>query len=300
MNTRLRVANIPNLLTTAVASSIRDVLTSTPIHPATLDTRPALAGLGLPHLTFTLTPRRVRGVPLTTKAGRYVLTVIGEPPSDTAPGSVMLVQLPDGMSLDDARIAASMERAAPPELYTQAIMPGGAEIGPSGASVSVIDLTPGEWIVAGYGMATEPTTMTVTGDIPGALPEPRSTAAFTVTEMRVQLSAGSLRVGRNMIRIENDGHEPHFITIERVPSGTTVENLEATMQAILGGTPKGTTIAEEDFQPVAVSTDQSAGSVMWMPVTLEPGTYAVTSWHPDPRSMSAGAMIEMYAVYTVS
>lgn len=300
MNTRIRVADIPGMLTAPVASSIRDVLTSTPVHPATLDARPALAGLGLPSLTFTITPRRVRGVPLSTRAGRYLLTVLGEPPSDTAPGSVSLIHMPDGMTLDEARVAARRSGDMPPDFYSRAIMPGGAEIGPKGVSISVIDLTPGEWIVAGYGMTTEPTTLTVTGAMPATLPEPRATAAFTVSEMRIQLSSGSLRRGRNLIRIENDGHEPHFITIERVPAGTTEAHLEATMLAVLGEDPRDEALPEEAFQPIAVSTDQSAGTVMWLPVTLEAGTYAVTSWNPDPRSTTAGARIEMYAVLTVS
>jgi hypothetical protein len=298
VSTRLSITTIPAHLATAVISPLRDWLTAPAIRPMTLPGRYVI-DLRLPELTFNVTPRRVRGVPLTAPAGRYRLTVKGEPPSATAPGGVMMLQLPEGMTLVEALAAAASETDAPPAFYYDSLMPGGAEIGEDGTSVTVIDLLPGKWIVAGYAMTTEPTIMHVTGEMPANLPEPVVDAALTVGEGTIAISEGALQAGENHLKIENTGVEPHFVTIERVPDGTTVANLEATMRALLGEAPAAATISDSDFVAVAVTADQSGGTTMWMPVTLEPGTYAITSWSTDPRAVSTADLTDMYRVVVI-
>ncbi len=246
----MNVPALPNLLTTAAVGSIRDAIAATSIHQPSAPAAPALTDVRLPRLTLTVTARRVRGVPLTLKAGRYLLTVIGDPPSPTSPGGVMLIQLPAGMTLDEAMAEAERAGDAPPPFFLRSIMPGGVGIGEDGLSRSVVDLAPGEWIVAGYAMSTVPTTMTVVGAMPGSIAEPPANATVTIGERGVAID-GALRAGRNVIRIDNSGLAPGFVDIERVSDRTGCVEL------------------------VASSADQSAGTSMWLQATLDAGTYVL-------------------------
>jgi hypothetical protein len=251
VSTRMHALPIPTFSAAVAVASLRDAIASTSI-PQPRAAAPALTDVRLPKLTLTVTARRVRGVPLTLKAGRYLLTVIGDPPSPTSPGGVMLIQLPSGTTLADAMTAAERAGDAAPAFYERSILPGGAEIGEDGISRTVIDLVPGEWVVAGYAMSTEPTTMTVTGAMPAAPPEPTANATLTIADGGIAVTRGALREGENIIRIVNAGAGPEFVSIERVPRRAS--------ELAFGG-------------PVASSADQSAGTSMWMPLTLEPGTY---------------------------
>jgi hypothetical protein len=255
---------IPNLLTTAAASTLRGVLPTT-AGQSPVVTRPTLADLGLPKLTFTVTARRVRGVPLKTAAGRYLLTVIGDPPSMSAPGGVTMIQLPVGMTLDDAMLDAEEAHDAPPAFFDRSVMPGGPEIGADGVGVAVIDLVPGEWVVAGYAMTTEPTTMTVSGSFPATPPEPAADATVVVGAETLALRAGRMRAGQNLIRVDNTDARPRFVTIARVPRGTTAATPVDPARAL----------------HVASTSDQSGGSTMWLSLDLAPGTYALSGDGPD-------------------
>jgi hypothetical protein len=246
----MNVPAFPNLITTAAVGSIRDVLAATSIPQPPASGAPSLSEIRLPRLTLTVTARRVRGVPLTIKAGRYLLTVIGDPPSRTSPGGVMLIQLPAGMTLDEAMAEAERAGDAPPPFFMHSIMPGGAEIGEDGLSRTVVDLVPGEWIVAGYAMSTVPTTMTVTGAMPANLPQPPANATVSLDERGIAVE-GELRAGRNVVRIDNTGRLPRFLDVERSS----------------GRFGRG--------ELVASSADQSSGTSMWLPLTLEPGAYVI-------------------------
>jgi hypothetical protein len=246
----MNVPAIPTTLTTAAVSSIREAIAATSIPQPPAPVAPSLTDVRLPKLTLTVTARRVRGVPATLKAGRYLLTVIGDPPSPTSPGGVMLIQLPAGMTLDRAMAEAERAGDAPPAFFARSIMPGGAEIGEDGLSRTVIDLAPGEWIVAGYAMSTAPATMTVTGAMPAARPQPPANATITLDDAGVALD-GALRPGRNVVRIDNAGRFPRFLDVERAPGRFGRGGL------------------------VASSADQSGGTSMWMSLTLEPGVYVL-------------------------
>lgn len=290
MSTELRVTSIPTLVTTAAATSLRGVFAPLVSSPAPAGRQPSLADADLPRLTFTVTARRVRGVPLSLPAGRYHLTVVDDRPVETTTGAVMLLQLPDGMTLERALTSAE-DADAPPEFFFDSRMPGGAEFGADGTSVSVVDLTPGEWIVAGYAMTTEPTTMMITGTLPANLPEPVANVAVTLHDGAMKISEGMFRSGRNIIRIDNAGTEPHFLTIDRVPHGTTVANIRATIQEGLGERPVARPVDRAEIEHITASADQSAGTTMWLSIDLEPGIYAAVGDQPETG---------MYTVFTVA
>ena len=289
MSTRLHFTTIPTMVTAAAATSLREVFAPLVSTPAPAVRPPALADADLPRLTLTVTARRVRGVPHSLPAGRYHLTVVDDRPAAQTTGALTLLQLPDGLTLDRA-LAAAEAADVPPEFFFTARMPGGVEFGPDGTSVAVIDLTPGEWVVAGYAMTTEPVTMSATGAMPATLAEPETTVAITMRDGALKVEAGALRTGRNIIRIDNAGTDPHFVTIDRVPRGTTADNVAATILAGLGLPLDAAPIPAGEIEHVVASADQSTGTTMWLAVDLDPGTYAIVGDVPDRG---------MYTVVTV-
>jgi hypothetical protein len=163
-------------------------------------------------------------------------------------------------------------------------MPGGAEIGQDGIGMAVIDLVPGQWVVAGYAMTTEPTTMTVTGRMPATLHEPPASATVTIGRRGLGLDRRVLRRGENVFRIDNADTTPHVVSIERVPRGTTPASVEATLRRRAGRRSAIPPLAPQDILHVTSTTDQSGGTSMWLPVFLPPGTYAVIGDVTAPTS----------------
>lgn len=309
MNTRARVTTIPAILAAGALASMPVLKTLAAQGSATPAASPATvpaawAELGLPELELQFTSEAVSGMPESVEAGRYLLTIHGQPtPEDYAFGPLFL-RIPDDMTLDDLMAAAGEAADAPPDFYYQATIAGGpAIVAATGATsaVGVIDLVPGNWIVAGNALEQPPVPFTVTGEMPATLPEPESNATFTIGEYVINLSAGELTTGENLVKIENIGVQPHFVEVSKVPDGTANENIEATIAGFMGGTPEAEPLAEEDFVTVGTSSDQSGQTTIWTTFTFDqPGTYAALCWIPDPESMMPHAFMGMHTVFEVA
>lgn len=300
ITTRARVSAIPALLAAGAIASLPGVLTTAAQSQATPEGATVPAGwadLGLPELELTVSAEGVDGLPDSLEAGRYLLTLHGEPPSETSPGGVMILQLPEGMTLEDAMAADTGE--GPPDFYYDALIPGGALIPESGTSVSIIDLSPGEWVVADTRLSTQPVMLNVTGEMPADLPEPESNATFTMGEMFIEISDGELQAGENLIRIENNGDQPHFIDFNKVPDGTTNEQIASTVEAEMTGTPGPDAVDFAEIQFITSSGDQSSETTMWMSLELEAGTYAGICFFPDEETGMPHAFMGMHMVFEV-
>lgn len=261
----------------------------------------AFAGLELPELTIAYGPEVLEGVPESIVAGRYLLTVTGD--ANVAlehDGGVMFVRLPEGTSMDDA--LATDPADGPPSWYYESLLPGGAIL-PAGeggsVATTIIDLQPGEWFAAGAQLSRPPVPLTVTGEMPAGLPEPASNATVTMSDFAIEVTSGALQAGENLIRLENTGVQPHFVAFQRVPDGTAVENIGATLEGEMTGTPGPGAVDFADIIPVATSSDLSTNTTMWMTVTFDPGTYVGLCFIPDPGSGMPHAMMGMYAIFTV-
>ncbi len=299
MNTRARVTAIPALLAAGTLASMprfrRSVAAQDQASPEAAAIPAAWGNLVLPELNLTVTDV-VEGVPDSTEAGRYLLTVTADPISDGPPPGVMILQLPEGMSLDEAEAQAHASPDGPPPFYYEALLAGGASVDADGTGVSIIDLLPGEWVVAGTYFSRPPVVFTVNGEMPAELPEPESTATFTLAEMTIEISDGAPVAGENVFRIENQGEQPHFIEIVKVPDGTTEEDAEAWLEADMSGTP----VVDLDVEFVTTTPDQSAGVTQWVTVTLEPGTYEALCFVPDPESGMPHAFMGMHTLFEVA
>jgi hypothetical protein len=305
MRTRARVTAIPALLASAVVASLPGALRAAAheghASPEATGENP-WADLGLPEIALAFTSGEVSGMPESLAAGRYLVTITGEPTEEEFAFAPLFLRLSDGMTLEQAMEEAGPNPEAPPAFYYDAAIAGGpaiiAELGATSA-VGVIDLTPGEWFVAGSGLQQPPVPFTVTGELPADLPEPKSTVTLTVGEMVITKTAGELAAGENLIKVENIGAQPHFVEIQKVPDGTTAANIEATMRVEMGGTPEAEVLDFADLSIVGFAADQSGGTTQWVTVTLEPGTHAAFCFIADPESGMPHAMMGMYEVFEV-
>ncbi|HVL23412.1 MAG TPA: hypothetical protein VM450_04960 [Thermomicrobiales bacterium] len=305
MRTRARVTAIPALLASAVVASLPGALRASAheghASPEAAGVNP-WADLGLPEIALAFTSSEVTGMPESLAAARYLVTITGEPTEEDFYFAPLFLRLPDGMTLEQALAEAGANQVAPPAFYYDAVIAGGPSIVAGKGTTSatgVIDLTPGEWLVAGSVLRQPPVPFTVTGELPDDLPEPESTATLTIGEMTIEQTAGELVAGENLIKIENVGVQPHFVELQKVPDGTTKANIEATLQAEMGGTPEAEVLDFADLSVAGLSADQSGGTTQWVTVTLEAGTHAAMCFIADPESGMPHAMMGMYEVFEI-
>ena len=306
ITSRARVTAIPAILAAGAFASMPAVFKAAAqdaATPAAAALPEAWADLGLPEIELQFTSAEVTGMPESVEAGRYLVTIHGEPTEEDWAFGPMFLRVPDDMTMDDLMEQASGATEGPPAFYYDAVIAGGPVIlAASGATsaVGVVDLVPGDWIVAGSALEQPPSPFTVTGEMPAELPEPESDVTLTIGEMVINVSAGALALGDNRVKVENIGTQPHFVELAKVPDGTTEENIEATIAGFMGGTPEAEPLAEEDFVVAAFSNEQAGQTVQWSVMTIEePGTYAATCWIPDPESGMPHAAMGMYAIIEV-
>lgn len=295
--------------TLAMALSI-PVLTREVAAQAGTPGTPAATGLdqlGLPELNVAITADSLSGIPASLAAGRYLLKVSAQAdPTGQSDLSLTILQLPAGITL--AGIEAEATSAAtpdsgggPPAWYYDALLPGGVTVMPGEPSEVVIDLTPGNWLAGAGDLSTPPFEFMVTGEMPAKLVEPTSNATVTYEDFAIDLTAGELRGGNNIIRIDNTGAQPHFLDLLKGPDGMTKDQVKGAVEAEMTGTPvAGGLNPETDLVPVAGASAQSAGTTTWVTFNLEPGTYAALCFFPDKKTGMPHAAMGMYNVFTVA
>ena len=103
--------------------------------------------------------------------------------------------------------------------------------------------------------------------------EPAAEVTVSLTDYDFTFST-PLTAGRRMMRINNDGQQPHEIFFARLDSGATAQQL---VQFIRGGM-RGRPPAAPAGGTVAIQ----AGSHSYLDLNLAPGTYAVLCFIPAP------------------
>jgi hypothetical protein len=286
-----------------------------------------LGSLGLPTLDITINADSFDGGPTETAAGRYLVNATLGTGAEPGMASVMFVQPPAGMSAEEflngvmsavggpsASPAASPDASASPEaggeeemvlptFIYQAHFAGGIYPGPDAPGQVVVDLPPGEWILIGDDPTSPqtPVIFTATGDMPSDLPEPASDIDVTLIEFAISID-GSLTAGDHLLRVENQGAEPHFLFLAKGPDELTDDMVSAIFSAEMGGgTPPAIPFDPETaLQPVLETSTQSIGTVQWTPVTLEAGTYLAACFFPTAGEGLPHAAHGMHTVFTVS
>lgn len=279
-----------------------------------------LASLGYPTLDVTITADGFSGIPDTLEAGRYLLNATAEDVSEE--GAAIAFLSPYEMSAEEffaflgggAPTASPMAEASPtgdegggegplPSFVYQSKFAGGVFAGPGKPGTAVIDLTEGEWIAWGDDPEAPqmPVVVTVTGEFPADVAEPEADVMAMLVDFAITID-GTLTAGEHVIRIENQGAQPHFLEFDTVPPGTTNDDLIDLLNYFMTGTPTPGGLTEADLGQEAYffSPTQSIGTTTWTTVTLEAGTYAAFCFFPTAGIGDPHAFHGMHTVFDVS
>ncbi len=278
-----------------------------------------LTSLGYPTLDIIITADGFSGVPETLAAGRYLLNATAEgleaggavaflSPYDMSPEAFLAFlgggapsASPEAASAPDGEEGGELEGPLPTFVY-QSKFAGGVLAAPGLPGMAVIDLTEGEWIAWGDDPTSSqaPAVVSVTGAFPTDVAEPDADVLLTLVDFGITVE-GNLVAGEHVLRIENLGAQPHFVDLEKMPAGTTNEELAALLGAIMtGGTPVAGGLTEEDFQPVLFTPTQSIGTTTWTKASLEAGTYAAVCWFATAGIGDPHAVHGMHTVFDVT
>lgn len=263
--------------------------------------------LGLPEINVSVTADSVTGMPASLPAGRYLLKVNTQGDSTgESEFSLTILQLPAGITLKSVEAeqnssATPGSDSGPPAWFYDALLPGGVSVIPGQPSEIVIDLTPGDWLAGAGDLTTPPIEFKVIGTMPAKLVEPESTATITYRDFSIGITAGELKSGENIVRIDNAGNQPHELLLMKGPDSMTRDQVKLALEAEMTGTPvAGGLNPDTDLVPVAYVGDQSAGVTTWTSFNLEPGTYAALCFFPDKASGMPHAAMGMYDVFVVA
>jgi hypothetical protein len=272
----------------------------------------ALTGLGLPEINITVTATSYEGIPASIEAGRYLVTATVAEGVEYEGGGIGFVQ-PSGMSAEEFLETAfgdpDSEEAAGEfsDALFEATFAGGTYVMSGATTQIVLDLGPGQWFVWGDGLeaAQEPFAFEVTGEMPADLFEPESGATITMGEYIIEVTAGELVAGSQVVKVENIGAQPHFVTGGKVSDGTTVDQVATALHEEMEAEMTGTPVVysgwnpEQDFEFLFSTATQSIGTEVWVVLDLEPATYGLVCFFPDLADGAPHAYHGMYNVIEV-
>ncbi len=291
-----------------------------------------LAELGLPEIEVAITAEAYEGIPESIEAGRYLITVTADESLEFG-GGISFIR-PEGVTAeeflgalagppegDGSESAAtpgpeaegtpaegSEGPGAPPPFVYDSLYAGGAFAGGGASAQAVVDLSPGEWIAWGDDpeATQEPVVVEVTGEMPSDLTEPESGATLTMSEYDIQVTAGELVAGEQVIKVENVGAQPHFLVLAKGPDDMTEAQVEVMLEEemaaqMAGSEPEYSDLnPDEDFGEGPYTPSQSNGTATWHPVDLEAGTYVMACFFPDVTDGAPHTAKGMYTVIEVA
>lgn len=231
------------------------------------------------------------------------IAMLGEfvgPPDESGVGDVASTPVEAGAATP---VEAEGGMGGVPEFLYSLKYAGGTHALPGESSQTVLDLTPGEWMVwADDPEATQqPVGFEVTGEMPAYLIEPESTATLTMGEYVIEVTEGELTSGQQILRIDNIGAQPHFIVAGTTQVDVTEADLDAVLEAEMTGTPAAVDFnPAEDFEEAFYSGTQSNGTSQWIVADLQPGTLIMLCFFPDMADGMPHAYHGMYTIVEVA
>ena len=300
MNTRARVKAVPALVAASIGLGSFGKLSQVLAHEGHDHGVAKLQPTGFEEINLTIEESGVTGMPESIEAGRYLVNVSGPAGSpETGPTGLFFVQFPKGITPEQALDDVMSAEGAPPEWYLDAHYGGGVSLNLGTENWGIIELTAGNWIVTTLFGTTLGVQFEVTGEIAEDSAAPEANVVLELVEMSILVSEGEFITGDNLIEVVNNGAQMHFVDIGKVPDGTTHEDVETLFESFMTGTPAAGGLQESDLAMIGYFPEQSHGTTQWINLTLEPGTYFLACWAPDPETMMPHAFMGMWELVTV-
>lgn len=296
MNTRTRVKAIPVLLAASLGlGTLGKAVAHEGHHQASLQPT------GFPELALTIEETGVTGMPESVEAGRYLVKVTGpEMDPEMGPTGALFIQLPEGVTPEDAFEQTQAATDGYPEFYLDTHFGGGVSIVYGTEAWVVIDLQPGSWQVTTPQGSTLAVPFEVTGEYPAEVAAPEANVVLDMFEMDFRIESGAWMAGDNIVTIKNTGAQIHFTEIMSVPEGTTDEQVEALFNSFMTGTPDANAVDESAMTPVMLVPEQSGSVEVTQLVKLEAGSYLLACWAADPETGMPHAMMGMHELFTIA
>jgi hypothetical protein len=270
-----------------------------------------LAELGYPEIRVT-TDGKTNDFPTELEAGRYHIVLENQGDMDV---DLEIAQLPESMTYEEVDAAFTEAESGPtfvpPDFFFDMVWNGGLGTFAGETRDVVLDFTPGEWLVLfnAYPPETEeqistPVTVTVTGEMPELDVPPGEEIGLIDMDFVVP---DTLAAGPQLFYVVNNGLQVHHLVLERVPEGTTEEQMMELVGSFFAppATPgaAATPVIEpsltfEDIEDVFFTPPLSRGQFNLYELTLEPGTYAMLCFMPDP-SGTAHVMLGMVEIVVI-
>jgi hypothetical protein len=269
--------------------------------PAATDSR--LAESGYHELRIVVTDDGAE-VPTEVPAGR-VLVVLenqGTPDGPAAVSDVNILQVSDGITLDDLNaVMTSQEGGEIPDWFSDITSVGGFNVVAGQTGFAVIDLEAGEWFI-GVGDFNPYAALTVTADADAtAAPEgdPPSDVSVELGDFSNDLP-DRLPAGSQVWHVTNNGEQLHEIVLVRTPELLTVEQVMTIVTLPEGGTPPPGVpdMSTFEFLPDVVKSI-SPGREIWVEPTLEPGNHVAICSTLDPETGMPHLLLGEIRVFTV-
>lgn len=260
-----------------------------------------LADLGLPEITVTIAADAFTVSESEIAAGRYLVTVENNHEEALA---AVFQEIPEGATIEEmTALLTDPEVTVPPDWYYTVHSAGGASAQPGASRRFVVDLAEGRYMVhwdnVVPGLSAHE--LVVTGDMPADLPQVDADMSIEMLEMSFNLE-GALTSGEHILEVTNVGAQPHFAEFMGVPDGTTVQDFVDLMASFAAGpdaTPVETSLSIADISPGFMTGVLSPGVTMWAELSLDPGTYLLVCFVPDPETGAPHAMLGMVGAYVV-
>lgn len=208
-----------------------------------------------------------------------------------------LIRLDAGHTAEE--FAVAIRKPGPPPSWASPVGGPNAPV-PDGGTAEVTEvLTPGAYVIACFipspdgvlhiakGMMRA---LTVTPSTAAESAEPNADATVTLAEYTFTVSA-PLAAGHRVLRVRNDGTQPHEVELVRLDSGKTGEQMAAWVDSHMHGPPPG--------MPMGGVAALAPGDSSFFLVDLAPGNYAFLCFVADAKDgkeHTAHGMIKDFTV----
>lgn len=262
--------------------------------------------LGLPEIVVS-TDGATMTAPTALEAGRYFLQVDNDSPAASV--AVELYRAPEGAAAADLipgfQDAAGLDQP-PPDFY-EMLIAGGVSTEAGGRGEAVIDLPAGSWIVAAYvygngadGLLTQ--AIEVSGDI-GDPDDPDADIDLNFEDFAFDLDE-RVPAGDQVWELENDGEQPHFVSIYSYGGELTEAAVNAALFDAYGTAPQpvdpeAIPIDLGELVEVGGSGTMSAGTEAWLQLDLPKGTYLALCQVTDRESGLPHAALGQFLIFSV-